>query len=216
MEKFGVTELSARAVLVAAGTQPNTVLAREDEKNFKLDGRYFAACDEDGSPVSPIHGNPKPETPLVLLSRCKDGRFISFFGDLHPSYSGNVVKAMSSAKQGYPVVSRVLKKITPKSEKIASEFFTTINDRLRPRVHEIKRLTPTIIEVIVYAPMAAENFQPGQFYRFQNFGTLAATVNETKLAMEGIALTGASVDISRGLVSLIALEMGDQQICVRY
>lgn len=64
--------------------------------------------------------------------------------------------------------------------------------------------------------MAAENFQPGQFYRFQNFGTLAATVNETKLAMEGIALTGASVDISRGLVSLIALEMGDQQICVRY
>lgn len=34
MEKFGVTELSARAVLVAAGTQPNTVLAREDEKEF--------------------------------------------------------------------------------------------------------------------------------------------------------------------------------------
>ena len=56
--------------------------------------------------------------------------------------------------------------------------------------------------------MAAKNFRPGQFYRFQNFGTLATTVNETKLAMEGIALTGASVDISRGLVSLIALEMG--------
>ena len=207
-KKIGVTKLSARAVLVAAGTQPNTVLAREDEKNFKLDGRYFAACDEDGSPVNPIYGNPKPETPLVLLSRCEDGRFISFFGDLHPSYSGNVVKAMSSAKQGYPVVSRVLKKITPKSEKLASEFFTIINDRLRPRVHEIKRLTPTIIEVVVYAPMAAKNFRPGQFYRFQNFGTLATTVNETKLAMEGIALTGASVDISRGLVSLIALEMG--------
>ena len=39
-----------------------------------------------------------------------DGRAISFFGDLHPSYAGNVVKAMASAKQGYPVVSRMLAK----------------------------------------------------------------------------------------------------------
>ena len=30
----------------------------------------------------------------------------SFFGDLHPSFAGNVVKAMAGAKQGYPVVSR--------------------------------------------------------------------------------------------------------------
>ena len=29
---------------------------------------------------------------------------VSFFGDLHPSFAGNVVKAMGSAKQGYPVV----------------------------------------------------------------------------------------------------------------
>ncbi len=38
--------LPARTVLVAAGTQPNTVLAREDAHNFHLDGRYFQACDE--------------------------------------------------------------------------------------------------------------------------------------------------------------------------
>ncbi len=35
--------LPARSILVAAGTQPNTVLAREDEANFTLDGRYFQA-----------------------------------------------------------------------------------------------------------------------------------------------------------------------------
>ena len=40
-----------------------------------------------------------------------DGRFLSFFGDVHPSYFGNVVKAMGSAKQGYPVVSRVLERV---------------------------------------------------------------------------------------------------------
>ena len=34
--------LPARAILVAAGTQPNTVLAREDGR-IQLDGRYFQA-----------------------------------------------------------------------------------------------------------------------------------------------------------------------------
>ncbi len=42
--------LPARAILVAAGTQPNTVLAREDGR-IRLDGRYFEAIDETGSPV---------------------------------------------------------------------------------------------------------------------------------------------------------------------
>ncbi len=36
--------LPARTILVAAGTQPNTVLAREDPENIALDGRYFRAA----------------------------------------------------------------------------------------------------------------------------------------------------------------------------
>lgn len=215
-QKTGQTVLPARAVLVAAGTQPNTVLAREDDKNFKLNGRYFAACDENGDPVSPPRANPKPETASVLMSRNEDGRFISFFGDLHPSYSGNVVKAMSSAKQGYPVVSGVLERLAPASTKPAWLFFAEMNGQLRATVHKVERLTPNIIEVVVHAPMAVERFHPGQFYRFQNFATLAITAGDTKLAMEGIALTGASVDVSRGLVSLIALEMGGSaDLCAR-
>ncbi|MEK6736760.1 MAG: pyridine nucleotide-disulfide oxidoreductase, partial [Pseudomonadota bacterium] len=207
----GEIELPARALLVAAGTQPNTVLAREDEKIFKLNGRYFTACDEEGNPVQPPHANPKPDTAMVLLSRYKDsqdGRFISFFGDLHPSYSGNVVKAMSSAKQGYPVVSRVLGRVTPASNQSAQQFFATLNQQLRATVHRVERLTPNIIEVVVHAPMATERFHPGQFYRFQNYATEAPVAGDTRLAMEGIALTGASVDVVRGLVSLIVLEMG--------
>ena len=45
--------LPARTILVAAGTQPNTVLAREDPVHVALDGRYFQAYDEDGQPVTP-------------------------------------------------------------------------------------------------------------------------------------------------------------------
>jgi NAD(P)H-flavin reductase len=70
------------------------------------------------------------------------------------------------------------------------------------------RLTPTIIEVIVKAPAAARHFHPGQFYRLQNFESMARRVGDVPLLMEGIALTGAWVDKERGLLSLIALELG--------
>ena len=70
------------------------------------------------------------------------------------------------------------------------------------------RLTPTIIEVIVRAPAAARHFEPGQFYRLQNFESMARRVGDVPLLMEGIALTGAWVDKPRGLLSLIALELG--------
>jgi NAD(P)H-flavin reductase len=56
--------------------------------------------------------------------------------------------------------------------------------------------------------MAARAFQPGQFYRLQNYEALAKRSNGTRLAMEGLALTGASVDHERGLLSTIVLEMG--------
>ncbi len=199
--------LPARTVLVAAGTQPNTVLAREDAYNFHLDGRYFQACGEDGVPVRP-EKSAKPSSPQVLLSKRSDGRFVSFFGDLHPSFFGNVVKAMGGAKQGYPVVSRVLEKVRPAFSGTDADFVAALNGLLRATVHEVIRLTPTIVEVVVRAPQAAKKFQPGQFYRLQNFESLAQTVDGTRLAMEGLALTGAWVDRDKGLVSTIVLEMG--------
>src|SRR5690606_2020146 len=82
----GPWRMPARTVFVAAGTQPNTVLAREDATHFALDGRYFRAIDIDGNPVKPERGNAKPDAAQVLLARLDDGRMISFFGDLHPSY----------------------------------------------------------------------------------------------------------------------------------
>ena len=104
--------LPARTILVAAGTQPNTVLAREDPEHVALDGRYFRALDEDGNPATPERVA-KPEAVRVLMSLRPDGRAVSFFGDLHPSFAGNVVKAMGGAKQGYPVVSRMLARRAP-------------------------------------------------------------------------------------------------------
>jgi NADPH-dependent glutamate synthase beta subunit-like oxidoreductase/NAD(P)H-flavin reductase len=198
--------LAARSILVAAGTQPNTVLGREDRTNVFLDGKWFQAVDEEGHPVKPERVS-KPKMVSVLMSLRQDGRAISFFGDLHPSFAGNVVKAMASAKQGYPVVSRVLTRRAPAGPQPAA-LLDTLNQELRATVREVIRLTPNIVEVVVKAPTAARAFSPGQFYRLQNYETLAPRVNGTVLAMEGLALTGASVDREQGLLSTIVLEMG--------
>jgi NADPH-dependent glutamate synthase beta subunit-like oxidoreductase/NAD(P)H-flavin reductase len=208
--------LPARSVLIAAGTQPNTVLAREEGVSLALDGKYFLATDENGAPVKPERHAAKPKRVEVLLHRYDDGRFISFFGDLHPSYFGNVVKAMGSAKQGYPVVSKILKDRKASSQESDEAFLSRLNKDLRAVVHEVRRLTPTIVEVVLRAPVAARRFQPGQFYRMQNFETLALRVPGTTLAMEGLALTGAWVDRDKGLISVIALEMGGSADLLAY
>jgi len=203
--------LPARSILVAAGTQPNTVLAREDGR-IRLDGRYFQAVDAEGVPVTPERAISKPDRVDVLMHKDASGRFISYFGDLHPSFFGNVVKAMGGAKQGFPTVSHVLTQ-RPASGVGGAELIRRCRQDLVARVHAVHRLTPTIVEVVVRAPSAARAFQPGQFYRLQNFETVAARIEEpgigaTVLGMEGLAMTGAWTDPDQGLVSVIALEMG--------
>ena len=185
---------------------PTPCSAARSRSTCTIDGKYFQAYDETGHKVTPERVT-KPSAAHVLMRVLPDGRAISFFGDLHPSFAGNVVKAMASAKQGYPVVSRMLARHAP-SAISPSELVARLDDELRATVHEVNRLTPTIVEVVVRAPMAARAFQPGQFYRLQNYETLAHTADGTRLAKEGLALTGASVDRDRGLLSTIVLEMG--------
>lgn len=211
----GEVTFPARALLVAAGTRPNTVLAREDPAHFGLDGQYFQAVDEAGAPVTPER-IAKPATPRVLQRIGGDGRAVSFFGDLHPSFAGNVVKAMASARQGWPVVAAALARLaTPADADDPAAFIAAMNARLRASVRAVNRLTPTIVEVVVHAPQAVENFAPGEFYRLQNFESCAAHIDGTTLAMEGLALTGAWTDVAAGLVGLIVLEMGgSSDLCV--
>ena len=76
-----------------------------------------------------------------------------------------------------------------------------ITNQLSARVHDVVRLTPTIVELVLHAPMAAKNFRPGQFFRLQNF-------TSPDKAMEPLAMTGAWVKPEEGLIALIVLEMG--------
>lgn len=197
----------ARSILIAAGTKPNTQICHDFPGVFTLDGATFQAVDEDGRPVSP-EKSPKPEATYVRLQTNSDAMHpsMSFFGDLHPSFAGNVVKAMASAKRGYLTISRLLRQQAPRCANMLD--LRTLNTLLRPTVHAVNRLTPTIVEVVIHAPLAARAFQPGQFFRVQNYEATAQHRHGALLLMEGLALTGAKSWSETGLLSTIVLEMG--------
>ena len=52
-------------------------------------------------------------------------------------------------------------------------FARRIREDLSAEVVAVHRLTPTIVEVVVRAPAAVRNFEPGQFFRLQNLESRA-------------------------------------------
>ncbi len=215
-------EVSLRSLFIAAGTSPNTIYESEHIGTFEMDGPYYRRHEplatNGNVRLEPMNDRcwPKIGRPAPFTSYVRHGRHVTFYGDNHPVYAGNVVKAMASARDGYPYIVRLFERELSQldlgrqaeRERALRAFQERLDEALSAAVVEVKRLTPTIIEVIVRAPMQARKFRPGQFYRVHNLETLAPTVEGTALASEGLALTGAWVDKEQGLISLIALEMG--------
>ena len=221
--KFGKTgeyeTFPARTVCVAAGTSPNVIYEKEKPGTFKLDEwrQFFQPFKLEKNGDGKFHSvEAEKGEEAFFTSYENDGKFISYYGDNHPKYAGNVVKAMASAKFGYPKVVELFEEELAErgqlkqseKDKIFDDLEATLDEQLRAFVVKIDRLTPTIVDVIVRAPLQARKFEPGQFYRLQNFETSAPKVKGKRLMMEGLALTGAWVDEEKGLLSMIVLEMG--------
>ena len=212
--------LAARTLLVAAGTSPNITCEKESPGTFRLDDRkqffraHRAERDAGGNlRLVPVAGRDEVG---FFTSYNNQGRLVSFFGDNHPQYAGNVVRAMASARDGFNRIVELfapdLERLDPRDQPVRDArlraLFGRLDDTLVPRVVDVQHLTPTIIEVIVRAPQAARNFKPGQFFRLQNYEATAPRPLGHPLLMEPLALTGAWVDRDRGLLGLIALELG--------
>ena len=219
-------ELPCRTLLVAAGTSPNVTYGRERPGSIPLDAKnkFFRphVAERDGAGFRVV---PKDDgIGAFFTGTVYRGKLLSYFGDNHPVYAGSVVKAMASARDGTPKIRELFGDAlsaldgTPAAQESRDDawrsFGAMLDDLLVPRVVRVDRLTPTIVDVIVRAPMAARNFRPGQFFRFQNYEAFAARLPDpnggpgTPALIEPCALTGASVDKEKGLLSMIALELG--------
>lgn len=226
--RFEVTgetiRMPARTVCVAAGTAPNVIYEREFPGTFKLDqwNQYFEPHEvvrDDSGELKTVES-----AKGFFTSYSNDGKFVSFYGDNHPTFAGNVVKAMASAKNGYEKVTEIFAEELEKQgalpqeqkDKVFADLLATIEDQLTATVVNVERLTDTIVDVTVRAPLQARKFEPGQFYRLQNFEARALVRDGKRLMMEGLALTGAWTDKEKGLLSMIVLEMGTSSRLCRF
>ena len=211
----GAMELPCRALMIAAGTSPNTIYEREHPGTFGFDGKFFRSHRIEGSGAA-VQLVADTTRDAFFTSYLRDGLSVSYYGDNHPAWNGNVVKAMASARKGYPQVLALFSAATlrPSAAQQPARDASWRSDTahlaamLQPTVVRVERLTPNIIEVVLKAPMAARHFQPGQFFRLQDFESTATLRRGLRMSMEGLAMTGAWVDRERGLLSLIILEMG--------
>ena len=175
--------------MIAAGTSPNIIYEREYPGTFQLDEwkQFFQGYRlEENNGTKRWFKRAKARRDFYVLTN-KDGKFITFYGDNHPIYAGNVVKAMASARDGSRMLRSFRSAINAAEEEVniyphgngkesrhAKEnqwksLTAVLDDSLIPAFYKIERLTPTITEVIVRAPYAASHLQPGQFFRLQNY-----------------------------------------------
>jgi NADPH-dependent glutamate synthase beta subunit-like oxidoreductase/NAD(P)H-flavin reductase len=201
--------LPARAIFVATGARPNIAYEFEHRGSFHREGTEYKAYDIHGKLVEVAANSHSKITEFgAFTSYQRDNHRVTFLGDTHPVFHGSVVKAISSAKRIYPAVMQALGERQQSDEQEYLAFAQKMKVEFSAVIKAVKRHTPSVIELTIYAPMAVRNYQPGQFYRLQNYERLAKQVGDTKLQTEAIAMLGAGVDKEKGLLSLMIIEGG--------
>lgn len=203
-------KLPARSILVATGTQPNTAYEFEHRGTFNRLNLQYQHYEEQEGELSAAHGVAHCKEPAFgpFTSYRKDHRRVSLIGDTHPVFHGSVVKAIASGMRTYPKIVAVLQdKLTQTgSETEYREFAARMDYFFRARVVAITRKTKHILELTIQAPIAAKHFEAGQFYRLQNFETLAPRIEHTLFQMEPLALVTAECDRTQGTLTFIVAE----------
>lgn len=196
-----------KSLFVAAGTSPNLSPVIEDNLDFTIDGKYFAEIDENGKRIKSSKSVKPQEFSIFTKIDQENNKSVSFFGDLHPSFEGNVVKAMTSAKIGHKKISEILSTISNNISE-THNFLNQINQEFLVTIKDIARLSNHVVEITIKAPLLAKNTEVGQIFRLQNYHALAQKKNNQILAMEGVAITALEIDKKQGLISGIVVETG--------
>lgn len=202
--------LPARSILAATGTQPNTAYEFEHRGTFnRLNLQYQHYEEDEEGKLSIAHGvlHCKDEAFGPFTSYQKEDKRVSLIGDTHPVFHGNVVKAIASGMRTYPKITAILQdKMEQGNPQEYQQFATEMQSLFQARIVSMIRKTATILEISIEAPLAAKHFEPGQFYRLQNFETFATTLNDTLFQMEPLALVATECDKEKGLLNFIVIE----------
>src|SRR5260370_1263597 len=145
-------------------TSPNVMYEKEYPGTFELDSakQFFRSFElaESGESFSlqPVTATEDLAGKIGFFTSYRQGgRFITYYGDNHPTYAGNVVKAMASAKDCHLKIVRLFRrelqsldlgdsKAQQERNRSLRALFSTLDDALKATVTAVNRLTPTIVE----------------------------------------------------------------------
>jgi len=208
----GTLALPARTVLTATGAQPNIAYSFEHPGVFHRNGLEYQPYENINGKLTIVEKARHLKTPDFgpFTSYDKDGHRISFVGDTHPTFHGNVVSAIASALRCYPKIVNLFGKQAEQTADEASyeTFANAMRGQFQTHIKSVTRRANNIVELEVHAPMSAKRFSPGEFLRLQNYETHAIKVDGTILQSEPMALAGFGVDRTKGSLKLMVIEKG--------
>ncbi|GBU10290.1 pyridine nucleotide-disulfide oxidoreductase [Gammaproteobacteria bacterium] len=200
--------IPARAVLVAAGTVPNTIYATEYPERLLREGTHFQGFDEHGEPIV-LEKTAHAKSDFAAFTSFKhaqnDPRRVSYIGDTHPVFNGNVVKAITSAKRA---ADKILASFKDLADNILDnqDFKNKLHTGLIATIESINSDNPAMTEIWIKAPFAAKNFQAGQFFRMQTFEQNSEIVAGTRLQIPLLTVSGTGV--KDDCIRLMVLQWG--------
>jgi len=203
--------LPARTILVATGAKPNVAYSFEHKDTLaRKQFQYLRFAWEEGKlRAVETMGHVKSPEFGAFTSYQNQHHLVSFLGDTHPVFHGSVVNAVASAKRTYPKIVEALQaKMTAGSDDEYQQFAQRIEALLTAKVVDVRQLAEDVLEISVKAPLAAHCFQPGQFFRLQNFDAQAPFVQGTQLQMEGLSLLAYQKPQSKDRLSFLILQRG--------
>lgn len=205
--------LPARAIFVATGAQPNVAYEFEHRGHFQRVANQIFQYQPHQQVLGELHA-------VAPAEHCKDAAFgaftsyqqqdkrVSFIGDTHPVFHGSVVKAIASGMRTYPHIVNLFPNPPQGDVQEYAGFRAKMQDLLSARVLSVQRHRPNLVEISVRAPLAAKQYQAGQFFRVQNFETAAPILGNTRLQTEAMAMLGAKVDAEAGTINFLVSEYG--------
>lgn len=203
-------KMPARSILVATGTQPNTAYEFEYRGTFNRSHLQYQHYEEKEGSLSLVNEAAHCKKPQFgpFTSYTHHQRRVSLIGDTHPVFHGSVVKAIASGMRTYPKILDILRdKLHQRGNELEYHQFA---DRMKHLFHAyitaIVRKTNHIVELTIQAPLAVKHFQPGQFYRLQNFESFAPSISNTLLQMEPLALVAAESHAANETLTFIVTE----------
>jgi NADPH-dependent glutamate synthase beta subunit-like oxidoreductase/NAD(P)H-flavin reductase len=208
-----IITLPCKAIFVATGARPNIAYEFEHRGTFnqeKMQYQFYHLTSEQTLQLSSQITHCKASQIGAFTSYNKGNKKVTFLGDTHPIFHGNVVKAVASAKKTYPQILELFgNQLFQKGDQIEYQLFhKKLKEKLSTYVVDIKRHTSSVLELTIHAPMAAEQFRAGQFFRLQTYEQNALQLHRTLLQTEPMAVLGAGVNKEEGIVSIMVLEQG--------